>query len=98
MKPKRLTVLLKPELYALTERLAQDLGKNVSELVRSLIAEKLREMGVFYDSSWLKMPQGARTDLATASAKAKFREKSRERLVRARAAKRERREAKAKRG
>ncbi len=87
MKPKRVTVLLKPEFYALAERLAQKFDKNISELIRSLIAEKLREMGIFYNPDWLKMQQGARTDLATPETKAKFREKSREQLVRARAAK-----------
>ena len=93
MKPRRVTVLLKPELYALAERLAQEAGKNVSELVGALIAEKLREKSIFYDPAWLKMPQGARTDLATPAAKAEFREKVRDRLARARAAKRDRRSA-----
>lgn len=88
MKPKRVTVLLKPEFYALAERLAQDAGKNLSELIRSLIAEKLREKSIFYDPALLKMPQGERTDLATPEAKSRFREKVESQLERARAARR----------
>lgn len=88
MKPKRVTVLLKPEFYALAERLAQDAGKNLSELIRSLIAEKLREKSIFYDPELLKMPQGERTDLSTPESKAQFREKVKSQLERARAARR----------
>lgn len=85
MKPKRVTVLLKPEFYALAERLAQESGKNLSELIRALIAEKLREKSIFYDPELLKMPQGERTDLASPEAKAEFRQKISEQLERARA-------------
>lgn len=87
MKPRRVTVLLKPELYALAEGLARDAGKNISALIRSLIAEKLRERGVYYDPALLKMPQGERTDLNSAEARAAFARKVRPQLERARAGK-----------
>lgn len=79
--------MLKPELYALADGLAREAGKNISELLRALIAEKLREKGVFYDPLILKMPQGARTDLDSPEAKAAFARKMKSQLERARAAK-----------
>lgn len=86
MKPRRLTILLNPEFFALAENLANDAGKTMSDFIRALIAEKLREKSIFYDPALLKMPQGKRTDLATPRARKKFGEKMKPQLERARAA------------
>jgi predicted RNase H-like HicB family nuclease len=52
-KPKLVSVKMKPELYALVSRYAQDQGiENVSTLMRSLVVKKLREDG-YYSSSRL---------------------------------------------
>ncbi len=84
MKPRRVTVLMNPKLYALVDELARASGESVSELIRALIADKLRQEGVFYEPSILKMPKGTRTDLEDPDARAAFVEKTREQLARAR--------------
>ncbi len=52
-KPKLVSVKMKPDLYALVSRYAQDQGiENVSTLMRSLVVKKLHEDG-YYSSSRL---------------------------------------------
>jgi predicted RNase H-like HicB family nuclease len=47
-KPKLVSVKMRPDLYALVSRYAQDQGiENVSTLMRSLVVKKLREDGYY---------------------------------------------------
>ena len=56
---------MNPELFALASQLAEESGKSVSEFMRLLLAEKLRERGIFYNPAWMKMPKGTRNDMET---------------------------------
>lgn len=86
LKPKRVTVLMNPELFALASQLAQETEKSVSEFMRLLLAEKLRERGIFYNPAWMKMPKGTRNDMETPEGRAR----ALKQLADARAARRKR--------